>query len=494
MKSLQQKNMQSIINYALLLLSTCVLSSEHLESKSRFKRNVLKKGSDTSESLIDVMQSLEMNDEFKNLKAVTWNQRDTDKKMKIPVYVRPQSNSESYSFENYKYYSGDNSDIEKEIEKALILKFDSVEKYNTEIEENVLKAFDLFNETNIRFYIIDKTEKDELFENGHPHIRIRYDFPWLDSSYPTSGYSSCQVNHIGALFPQVDITFGCLFEYGSDYHRPGTIAHEFMHALGFIHEHNRPDSGHWLDYDKSTDNLFSFPPSEIVMHTPYDIGSIMHYPSRVVKLKSQFSVAEIHEGQREKLSKLDILEVNDAYPLDFFPVEHDDFSDESGSGESQNNKFEIILDGLCEFRGLTRNGKPHGYGRKVCEPQHSNQTRKYLNVYFGEFFESERHGKGTQIYPNGTLAEGRWNYDEYVVGSGDLVEINEGINYGTSETTMKPTTENFAISEVKMLFIYHPNTIIAACFLLLVFIFILKKATQPSNTGAPNTKKYTEFV
>ena len=81
--------MQSIINYALLLLSSCVLSSAHLESKSRFKRNVLKKGSDTSESLIDYMQRLEMNDEFKNLKAVTWNQRDTDKKMKIPVYVRP---------------------------------------------------------------------------------------------------------------------------------------------------------------------------------------------------------------------------------------------------------------------------------------------------------------------------------------------------------------------------------------------------------------------
>ena len=470
--------MQSFIKYAPLLL-TCISSSDvqSTESNSRVKRNVLKKGSVASN--IDIQNMKRLNDEFKNLKAVTWKERDMDKKIKIPVYIRP---------ENYNTGEFIDSDIER---------------YSAQIEENTLKAFDLFNDTNIRFYMIGETEKDELFKNGHPHIRIRYEFPWLDIADPM--INRCQVNHIGALFPQVDITLGCLFKFGSDsYQKPGTIAHEFMHALGFIHEHNRPDSGDWLDHQKSFDELYAFPTSEIIMHTPYDIGSIMHYPSPSLKLKSQFSVAEIYQGQRDKLSKLDILEVNDAYPLDFFRVEHDEFSDDSGSGESRNEKFKIIIDGSCEYRGFTKNSKPNGYGRTVCKHQNLDSSKEYLDVYFGDYLEGERHGKGTQIYLDGTQAEGLWKQDEYVVGSGYKGEINTGITYTTPETisteastvramtlratTPELTTSYVTISEDKTTF--TTPVIVMACFVLWVLIvLLLKKATQKLETN-----KYTEFV
>lgn len=58
------------------------------------------------------------------------------------------------------------------------------------------------------------------------------------------------------------------------------------HALGLIHEHQRPDRNlHVLisNVPRSLDNNFAlFRTIPVTTHgVPYDLGSIMHYPSNV---------------------------------------------------------------------------------------------------------------------------------------------------------------------------------------------------------------------
>ena len=64
-----------------------------------------------------------------------------------------------------------------------------------------------------------------------------------------------------------------------------TIAHEFIHAFGFLHEQNRPDSREYVNFHK--ENLSNpslagnFVPSNsaTLTFTKYDGLSIMHYAS-----------------------------------------------------------------------------------------------------------------------------------------------------------------------------------------------------------------------
>ena len=64
----------------------------------------------------------------------------------------------------------------------------------------------------------------------------------------------------------------------------GTIAHELMHAVGMIHEQQRPDrDGHikinWQNMDEDSKPQFEKArESEIDDHdVPYDFSSLMHY-------------------------------------------------------------------------------------------------------------------------------------------------------------------------------------------------------------------------
>ncbi len=68
----------------------------------------------------------------------------------------------------------------------------------------------------------------------------------------------------------------------------GTIAHELGHAIGFWHEQSRPDRDDYVtihELNVTRGKLYNFQKrtwSEITsIDVPYDIGSDMHYGSKV---------------------------------------------------------------------------------------------------------------------------------------------------------------------------------------------------------------------
>ena len=74
------------------------------------------------------------------------------------------------------------------------------------------------------------------------------------------------------------------------YFQNGTIAHEVGHAIGFWHEQSRPDRDDFIRIHREnvTDGKFyNFQPRTwgeiITLDIPYDLGSDMHYGSKVSK-------------------------------------------------------------------------------------------------------------------------------------------------------------------------------------------------------------------
>ncbi|KAG8302630.1 hypothetical protein J6590_028548 [Homalodisca vitripennis] len=110
-------------------------------------------------------------------------------------------------------------------------------------------------------------------------------------------------------------------------HTRGTIQHEFLHALGFWHEHARPDRDRYVTVvwdnvrpgrksnfkKKSSNETFD-------LGLPYDYASVMHYrytafskergmPTLVPKNKEAMRVM----GQRRRVSNVDIAKLNRLY-------------------------------------------------------------------------------------------------------------------------------------------------------------------------------------
>lgn len=106
----------------------------------------------------------------------------------------------------------------------------------------------------------------------------------------------------------------------------GIIMHELLHALGYIHMHNRPDRDKyvsilWKNIDPKFFREFAKVNPAIFTNlgTPYDYQSIMHYGHSGFSKNGGFTIipkndAYLHTiGQRNALSEGDIRRINNKY-------------------------------------------------------------------------------------------------------------------------------------------------------------------------------------
>lgn len=105
----------------------------------------------------------------------------------------------------------------------------------------------------------------------------------------------------------------------------GGITHEFLHALGFQHQHNAPDREKYISINETNisplekDNFKKNLDSEVTdLNYPYDYDSIMHYgPFEGSKNDERVITAlkpgASNMGQRTGLSPTDIFKMNTLY-------------------------------------------------------------------------------------------------------------------------------------------------------------------------------------
>ena len=105
-----------------------------------------------------------------------------------------------------------------------------------------------------------------------------------------------------------------------------TIAHELVHALGFDHEHNRPDRDDWVKIDlknvndgESNRDFRKLDSTQFQdLDTPYDYESIMHYHSYAHAINNstmtiRASKAPFEIKINENLSDIDVKEIRKLY-------------------------------------------------------------------------------------------------------------------------------------------------------------------------------------
>ena len=117
---------------------------------------------------------------------------------------------------------------------------------------------------------------------------------------------------------------------GSGCHGQGRALHEFIHALGFMHEHQRPDRDnyvdiHWenieknhvVDFEKTSRNKYE------ENYINYDVNSIMHYGSKAFSKNNNLETITFKEeyknvmnGQRLRPTSKDIMGICRAYGCD----------------------------------------------------------------------------------------------------------------------------------------------------------------------------------
>jgi len=132
---------------------------------------------------------------------------------------------------------------------------------------------------------------------------------------------------------------GCSSSVGKAYWRPGpqtiildypclekaTILHEIMHALGFWHEHSRPDRNkhieiYWENIDPVNEiNFEKFDNFEVdTLGVQYDFKSILHYGNYAFSKNNRRTLQAIGDhsmqlGNSKGLSKLDVVRLNALY-------------------------------------------------------------------------------------------------------------------------------------------------------------------------------------
>jgi len=166
--------------------------------------------------------------------------------------------------------------------------------------ESLNWAKDQFAEhTSIKLVFIDQWQADNVFKKGY--IKPSYQgacWSYLGNLYETARWK----------FQPMDI--------GWCYKVPGSIVHETMHALGFVHEHMRSDRDQYLSVtSRNAANCKKYVAGRLdTSGTPYDLGSIMHYGEGACGIRVRDRSKRRLVGNRRGFSKYDIQELNTIYP------------------------------------------------------------------------------------------------------------------------------------------------------------------------------------
>jgi hypothetical protein len=105
-----------------------------------------------------------------------------------------------------------------------------------------------------------------------------------------------------------------------------TMQHEAMHALGFFHEHSRPDRDEHVEIHPSLAQDGNYakltPENWVNTSSPYDFCSIMHYTSHLVSGSDEYTISlagsnyktpTIATSNSYPFSEEDIKQINYAY-------------------------------------------------------------------------------------------------------------------------------------------------------------------------------------
>lgn len=115
-----------------------------------------------------------------------------------------------------------------------------------------------------------------------------------------------------------DLSLGSGCEY------TGIAVHEFLHALGWMHEHMRPDRDsyvqiRWENISAGSESQYSkLASNQVDLVGSYDYNSIMHYDAYGFTKNGQTTIVPLQAGakigQRDGMSQGDINSVNRFYP------------------------------------------------------------------------------------------------------------------------------------------------------------------------------------
>ncbi|XP_032237452.1 zinc metalloproteinase nas-4 isoform X2 [Nematostella vectensis] len=111
---------------------------------------------------------------------------------------------------------------------------------------------------------------------------------------------------------------------GNGCERLGTVEHEMLHSLGFIHEQSRPDRDDyvevkWDNIKKGLSHNFRKYPRYLVKSlTPYDFDSCLHYHNKAFTNDGEPTLIDKEDpsrvfGQRKQMSKNDVRQLNKEY-------------------------------------------------------------------------------------------------------------------------------------------------------------------------------------